>query len=115
MADEVWTLLALKEYIEQRFNDQGVAINAALSAAERAVNKAESATEKRFEGVNEFRKTLSDQAMTFLTKGEYFAQHKALEEKVMTISGMQNMMVGALIFIAFAEPIVGAIIEHFWK
>jgi len=37
------------------------------------VNKANTATEKRFDGVNEFRLQLKDQAATFITRGELFA------------------------------------------
>lgn len=37
------------------------------------VNKANTATEKRFDGVNEFRLQLKDQAGTFITRGELFA------------------------------------------
>lgn len=37
------------------------------------VNKANTATEKRFDGVNEFRLQLKDQASTFITRGELFA------------------------------------------
>ena len=37
------------------------AVNAALQSAERAVLKAETAAERRFASVNEFRQTLSDQ------------------------------------------------------
>lgn len=114
MTEEVWTLLALKEYIEQRFNSQELAIAAALTGAEKAVMKAEVATEKRFDSVNEFRRTLSDQATTFLHRAEYIAQRDSLEEKVQALGKMQNMIVGALIFIAFLEPIVVAIIEHVW-
>lgn len=49
---------------EQRFQANKEAINAALLAAEKAVAKAEAAAEKRFEGVNEFRAQLADQART---------------------------------------------------
>lgn len=44
------------------------AVAAALAAAEKAVLKAERAAELRFEGVNEFRQTLNDQALTFASK-----------------------------------------------
>lgn len=37
------------------------------------VNKANTATEKRFDGVNEFRLQLKDQAGTFITRQELFA------------------------------------------
>jgi hypothetical protein len=45
----------------------------ALAAADKAVSKAETATEKRFESVNEFRQTLSDQTRSFISKVEFEA------------------------------------------
>jgi uncharacterized membrane protein YfbV (UPF0208 family) len=69
---------------QQRFDAQGAALTAALlaakeavqtalTAAEKAVTKAETANEKRFEAVNEFRATLSDQASTFPSRIELTA------------------------------------------
>jgi len=43
---------------------------AALDSADKAIAKAELATEKRFEGVNEFRAQLSDQSATFMPRLE---------------------------------------------
>ena len=54
----------------QRFDDLETALRAALAASEKAIGKAEAATERRFEGVNEFRATLSDQASNFITRAE---------------------------------------------
>lgn len=50
---------------EQRFAAQEKAVEAALTSAKEAVLKAEAASEKRFESINEFRRTLSDQAQQF--------------------------------------------------
>ena len=49
----------------------------ALAAADKAVSKAETATEKRFESVNEFRQTLSDQTRSFISKVEFEAVRDA--------------------------------------
>jgi hypothetical protein len=57
----------------QRFTDLETALRAALAASEKAIGKAEVATERRFEGVNEFRQTLSDQAAQFMTRSEAVA------------------------------------------
>ena len=57
------------------------AVSAAMAAAEKAVTKAEVAAEKRFEAVNEFRQTLSDQQRTFMTRTEYSVQHLSLSDK----------------------------------
>ncbi len=54
------------------------AIRAALRAAETAVNKSETSTEKRFEGVNEFRQQLADQTRSFPTRDETAAQLAAV-------------------------------------
>jgi hypothetical protein len=66
---------------EQRFNDTKLAVDASLIAADKAVvaalagqkeavTKAETAAEKRFESVNEFRNTLSDQQRNLMPRSE---------------------------------------------
>lgn len=56
----------------------------ALTSAEKAVGVAAASNEARFQSVNEFRKTLSDQAQNFLPRQEYATAHQALEDKVAT-------------------------------
>jgi hypothetical protein len=56
---------------QQRFDAQTTAINAALLAAEKAVTKAETAADKRFELLNELR-------MGVATKSDYEAQEKLI-------------------------------------
>jgi hypothetical protein len=58
------------------------AIQVALSASKEASLKAESAAERRFEAVNEFRGQLSDQARTFLPRQEWEASRTALAERM---------------------------------
>lgn len=87
-----WTIETLLEHVNTRFEERDVrhqqrydaqmheielnifaqrsAVDAALAAANLANTKAESATELRFQSVNEFRQTLSDQAAQFITRGE---------------------------------------------
>jgi hypothetical protein len=71
----------LKELLDERHHAQQVAMQAALvsakeavyaamEAAKEAVAKAEAASNKRFDGVNEFRQQLADQAATFATRTE---------------------------------------------
>lgn len=85
-----WTVDTLKEYVEALRRDDQQAVQAALLAAKEAVLKAENATEKRFESVNEFRKQLADQTNTFLARPEYNANHKALEDKVSGLTDRLN-------------------------
>jgi hypothetical protein len=88
-----WTIETLKQHLEammaesdrrhgQQFADSQKAIEAALSAAKEAVTKAEHASEKRFEGVNEFRSTLADQQRTLMPRTEVEVLFQGLTERV---------------------------------
>src|ERR1700679_3563652 len=76
------TLISLREYVDIRFDAQEKAVNAALAAADRAVNKAEVASEKRFENMNEFRGALADSARLLMPRSEYEQAQKTLSDKV---------------------------------
>jgi hypothetical protein len=60
----------LEVFYTRRFEDLDAKTTLALAAADKAVTKAEIATEKRFEGVNEFRSTLADQAANLMPRAE---------------------------------------------
>ncbi len=71
----------------QRAASQDEAVRSALVTSEKAVTKAEAATEKRFDSVNEFRQTLADQAATLMPRIEYAVGHKAIVEKMEMAEG----------------------------
>jgi hypothetical protein len=68
--------------LDAAFKAAEQAVQTALVSAEKAVGKAEAAADKRFDAVNEFRQTLSDQTATFIPRSEYDAAQKALTERV---------------------------------
>jgi len=68
--------------VDAAFAAQKEGISAALNAADRAVNKAELATEKRFESVNEFRATLDNQQRTLIPRSEVSVIQEGLNEKI---------------------------------
>jgi len=72
--------------IAERFDAAEKAVTHALSAARDAVQKAEVSQEKRLEGMNEFRKTLTDQASTFVTRPDL--------EAARTLIGVQVSAMG---------------------
>jgi hypothetical protein len=78
----------------QRFADLETALRAALAASEKAIGKAESATEKRFEAVNEFRGTLSDQASQFMTRTEATALTDRNTERIQELADRVNRSEG---------------------
>ena len=80
---------------EQRFDAQEKATTVAITSAKEAVIKAETATEKRFESVNEFRAALGDQASKLLGRGEFSVAQKSLIEKIESLEKRLNLREGA--------------------
>lgn len=75
-------LASLEKSTDSRFESVTINTNAALAAADRAVNKAEAASEKRFDAVNEFRATLSDQQRTLMPRAESEILIRGLNDKI---------------------------------
>ncbi len=67
---------------EDRFKAQDEKTTLALTASKEAIGKAETATEKRFDAVNEFRGTLSDQAAHLLPRAEADVKFGNFDEKI---------------------------------
>ena len=72
---------------EDRFKGTEERTNLALNASDKAVSKAEAATEKRFEGVNEMRSSLNDMTNNLLTKDEAKARFDGFD---LTIGEMKG-------------------------
>ncbi len=77
---------AQQQAVQDALLAQEKAVNAALTAADRAVAKAEAAAERRFDSVNEFRSTLSDQATTLMPRGEAEAKLTSLNDRLIEVS-----------------------------
>jgi hypothetical protein len=71
-----------KENLRGIMDERDVRLAQKFESLAMAINKAEVATEKRFEGVNEFRNTLSDQQKTFVSSSEYKSAHQSLTELI---------------------------------
>lgn len=69
----------------QLYEQTDKSLSAALAAAKEAVSKAELATEKRFESVNEFRGTLSDQTARLMPRTEVDGKIASITEKLADI------------------------------
>ena len=92
-SNTIWTLEALKEHydivLKNQYNHYNVLlaerderVTQRYQAMELAVNKAETATEKRFEGVNEFRAQLGDQSRTLMPRIETEVLLKNVNDKI---------------------------------
>jgi len=62
-----------------RFEAMKQQVREAFAASQLAIDKADTATEKRFEGVNEFRAALADQSSQFVTQNSLIALGEKLQ------------------------------------
>jgi predicted neutral ceramidase superfamily lipid hydrolase len=92
--------IPLREYMESRFQ-----------SLQRAVDKAEEASDRRFAGVNEMRSMVTDAAASYLTRTEYESGHQALVEKVESLQKMLWIGLGALLALQFLI----SILVVFWR
>ena len=76
----------LEVFYARRFEDLESKTTMALTASDKAVTKAEIATEKRFEGVNEFRATLADQATRLMPREESLSKFAAIEKDITALN-----------------------------
>lgn len=76
------------EHLEQYRNETGLAFD----ASKEAITKAEIATEKRFDSVNEFREQLADQATRFMPRSEAEAAIARATERVQEITAAGHLL-----------------------
>jgi hypothetical protein len=86
--------IAAQEAIQAALLAQKEAVASALMAADRALSKAELANEKRFESVNEFRSTLSDQARELMPRNESMSMMAAMASKMSELADRFNRLEG---------------------
>lgn len=72
--------VTLKEYFDMRITDLEKSLDERFSSQEKAVKIAVESSNKRLEGMNEFRQTLSDQTRNYVTKSEYEAGQNAVRD-----------------------------------
>ncbi len=70
------------ERYKQRSESQDEAVASALMTSEKAIAKAETATERRLEGLNELRDMASDQSKTYARADEVKLLIDALQQKI---------------------------------
>jgi hypothetical protein len=73
---------AAKEAVAAALAAAKEAVQSAFVAAKEAITKQETATEKRFEGVNEFRSQLKDQQQTFIPRAEAEQRNQQLRDMI---------------------------------
>lgn len=88
--------ITLKEYFDLKVKSLEEKVELHFKLNKIALDKAEQTTNLRLEGMNEFRSAMKDQSNTYLTKSDYAANHKNLEDKNHALEKIVFMGLGAL-------------------
>jgi len=83
-----------EESVKSELAAANLATQTSMESSEKAVLKAETAAEKRFEAVNEFRAQLADQQATLARKAEVEIRFSALEDKLNRSIAQQQLAAG---------------------
>src|SRR5688572_19604450 len=109
-----WTIDTLKELFDRTIADRDVRVNLALSSAKEAVTKAESADEKRFALLNEFRGQQADLATRYAAREWVDQKANELSGRVSRnesdIASLQGKALALAGFGALFGGVVGAMI-----
>lgn len=92
-----WTIDTLKTYLLALLDESDKRYTQRFQSQETAILKSEVATEKRFEGVNEFRSALSDKERSLMPRPEFEALHKTvldgldgLSKRIILLEGVKT-------------------------
>lgn len=100
-------LQALRDLFESNRKSDKEAIALALTSAEKAVDKANEANEKRLDGLNELRSMAQDQANSYLRRDVYDTQHRALGDKVDILAERVSGIEGRFLAIGIVGTLFG--------
>jgi hypothetical protein len=87
------------EHLAQYRHEVGLA----FESSDRAISKAEIATEKRFDSVNEFRAQLTDQASRFMPRTESEATTNRIIERITDLDNRVNQLISRAEAVAAAD------------
>jgi hypothetical protein len=96
--------------ITERFQAMDEKTSLALTSSKEAVAKAETATEKRFDAVNEFRGQLKDQASTLLPRAEAEAKFRSFDDKLDDLKKSRDEGQGKTTGVGASWGVVAAVI-----
>jgi chromosome segregation ATPase len=107
--------------LDRRIEDMGTQLRrevaSALASAKEAISKQEDAYNARFQSINEFRQTLSDQTATFIPRSEAENRIEEVKDKIDALSASydisrgksQGLQAGWGYFVAICGMFAGAI------
>jgi len=110
-----WTFATLYQHVKEISAASKEAINAAMAAANVATTKAEAASEKRFDSVNEFREAMKDQQKTFADKEQTERRLNNLEILMAAKAGERQgfgISAGVLVQVIASVGVVSAIVSY---
>jgi len=104
-----WTFTTLYKHVTMLSEASKEAVNAAITAAQKAVDKAEAAQQLRNDAQNEWRAAMKDQQATFADKEQTERRLRTLEEARASQSGVGAFIISAAIVVSGVVAAAGFI------
>ena len=118
--NDIWTLESLKKHYDAILLEREKRIDERFKSIDQAVSKAEQATERRFESVNEFRQQLGDQSRSFMPRQENENNNKSINDRIdlvtKKVDKLDNMKQGGnvvWVYIVASISIITGIVSVF--
>lgn len=90
-------LKAIENRLDEKIKEADIRYEQRFRAQMEAISKSDIASEKRFEGVNEFRKALTDQTQTFVPRVESNQRTDALEVRLNKVEAIGEVRAAKVI------------------
>lgn len=90
MDEHGWTVDTIREHLNAVIREKDAQYQDRFDSMERAVAKAEVASEKRFDSVNEFRSTLADQQRTLMPRTETEVKFGSVYERLSKLEEIES-------------------------
>jgi hypothetical protein len=114
-----WTVDTLRSHCDDVRRDDRRYLKAMLAEKDRAVKDAYESMNRRLDGMNEFRQTLTEQAAQFMPRSEADQRMGAIEKQLSSMTGRSGgredswkTLVAIIGLLAILAPFVAKLIGH---
>jgi|SRR5580692_3605105 hypothetical protein len=108
-------VISVKEYIDLKLTQEKELREEWRVMNDKLVDMAKDYVQQKLEKMNEMREQINLERGQYLSRGEFMAEHKALDTKVGTMEKILANYQGRLVIIGGVWGAVIFLLSHFWK
>lgn len=106
--------VSLREFLVQQIRSAEEKLHIRLDAHREETRRGQAVLDERLEGMNKFREQLTEERATFVRRDLHDQLERQLSDRIVAVERWQWKIVGGLAIVGLFEPIVVALIVHFF-